>query len=60
MLEVCVRMLEPLEDTPIGILTISIGVETVQGTAGIVCTELQMLLSIAICIDSQMAMTIWK
>ena len=47
MLEVCVRMLEPLEDTPIGILTISIGVETVQGTAGIVCTELQMLLSIA-------------
>ena len=60
MLEVCVRMLEPLEDTPIGILTISIGVETVQGTAGIVCTELQMLLSIASCIDSQMAMTIWK
>ncbi|XP_064388167.1 uncharacterized protein LOC135336335 [Halichondria panicea] len=33
MQEVCVVMFEPPENTPLGTLTISIGVETVQGTA---------------------------
>ena len=33
------RMFEPPENTPLGILTISIGVETVQGTAGIVSRD---------------------
>ncbi len=38
-MEVCVRMFEPPEDTALRIFTISIGVETVQGTAGIVCRD---------------------
>ncbi len=37
-LRVCVRMYEPSEDTPLGPLTtLDYGVETVQGSAGIVC-----------------------
>ncbi len=39
-LEVCVRMFEPPEDTSLGPLTVSIGVETVQGSAGIVYVEM--------------------
>ena len=39
MLEVCVIMFEPLEETPIGSVSITIGVETVQGSAGIVCRD---------------------
>ena len=49
--EVCVRMFEPAEDTPLGTLTVSIGVETVQGTAGIVCTDAAILYcTIAFCL----------
>ena len=49
-LEVCVRMFEPSDDTPVGTL-FRIGVETVQGTAGIVCAEMHTtLLSIAFCL----------
>ncbi len=39
MLEVCVTMFEPPDDTSLETVTISIGVETVQGTAGIVCRD---------------------
>ncbi len=44
MLEVCVRMFEPSEETPIGSVQISIGVETVQGSAGIVCRDYTLIL----------------
>ncbi len=37
MQEVCVRMFEPAEETPLGTLFVALGVETVQGSAGIVC-----------------------
>ncbi len=51
MLEVCARMFEPSEDTPLGSVFISIGAETVQGSAGIVCRDLHtLLLSIVICL----------
>ena len=50
MQEVCVVMFEPPENTPLGTLTISIGVETVQGTAGIVCEMHTTLLCIAFCL----------
>ncbi len=50
MLEVCVRMFEPPENTPLGTLTVSIGVETVRGTAGIVCRDAVTTLSIAFCL----------
>ncbi len=54
MLEVCTRMFEPSEETPIGSVQISIGAETVQGSAGIVCRDYTYttptLLSIAICL----------
>ncbi len=39
LLEVCVRMFEPAEESSLGSITISIGVETVRGTAGIVCSD---------------------
>ncbi len=57
MLEVCARMFEPSEDTPLGSVSISIGAETVQGSAGIVCIG---ILHTVYCIlfDSQMEMTI--
>ncbi len=48
MQEVCVRMFEPPENTPLGTVTISIGVETVQGT---VCKMHTTLLSIAFCLN---------
>ncbi len=35
----CVRMFEPAEESSIGSITISIGVETVHNTAGIVCSD---------------------
>ncbi len=51
MFQVCVVMFEPPEDTPLGTLTVSIGVETVQGTAGIVCRDaVQHCMSIAFCL----------
>ena len=61
MLEVCVRMFEPPENTPLGTLTVSIGVETVQGTAGIVCRD-RCCYNTAYCIlfGSQMEVTIRK
>ncbi len=58
--EVCVRMFEPPEDTPLGIFTISIGVETVQGTAGIVCRDAYYITVYCMVFDSQMEMTIRK
>ena len=42
----CVRMFEPPEESLIGRLTVDLGVETVQGTAGIVCRDAATLLSI--------------
>ncbi len=39
MLEVCARMFEPSEDISLGSVSISIGAETVQGSAGIVCRD---------------------
>ena len=35
----CVRMFEPRDDTSLGSLTVSIGVETVEGSAGILCRD---------------------
>ncbi len=43
-------MFEPPEDTPLGPLTISIGVETVRGTAGIVYRDAVTTLSISFCL----------
>ena len=45
----CVRMFEPPEESSIGRLTVDLGVETVQGTAGIVML-LQHCMSIVICL----------
>ena len=50
MLEVCVRMFEPPEDTPLGTVTVDLGVETVRGSAGIVCRDAVTTLSIAFCL----------
>ncbi len=60
MLEVCVRMFEPPENTPLGTLTVSIGVETVQGTAGIVYRDAYYITVYCILFDVQMEMTIRK
>ena len=46
-LEVCVRLFEPPEESSIGRLTVNLGVETVQGTAGIMCRDAVTTLSIA-------------
>ncbi len=46
----CVRMFEPPEESSIGRLTVDLGVETVQGTAGIVCRDAVTTLSIVICL----------
>ena len=43
----CVRLFEPPEEDSIGGLTIDIGVETVRGTAGIVCRDAVTTLFIA-------------
>ncbi len=59
MLEVCARMFEPSEDTPLGSWSISIGAETVQGSAGIVCTVEIGIFHYCL-FDSQMEMTIRK
>ena len=54
-LEVCVRLFEPPEESSIGRLTIGIGVETVRGSAGIVCRDAITTLSIAFCLNHR-----WK
>ena len=46
----CVRLFEPPEEDSIVELTIDIGVETVQGSAGIVCRDAVTTLSIAFCL----------
>ncbi len=46
----CVRMFEPPEESSIGRLTVYFGVETVRGTAGIVCRDAVTTLSIAFCL----------
>ncbi len=46
----CVRMFEPPEESSIGRLTVDLGVETVRGTAGIVCRDAVTTLSIAFCL----------
>ncbi len=59
MLEVCARMFEPSEDTPIGSIQISLGVETVQGSAGIVGRNYTYFITVHCHLfDSQMEMTI--
>ncbi len=61
LLEVCVRMFEPAEESSLGSITISIGVETVRGTAGIVCSDAVTTLHVyCILFDSQMEVTIRK
>ncbi len=56
----CVRLFEPPEESSIGELMVGLGVETVQGTAGIVCRDAVTTLFIACLFDSQMEMTIQK
>ena len=46
----CVRLFEPPEDRSIGRLMVDLGVETVRGTAGIVCRDAVTTLSIAFCL----------
>ncbi len=50
MLEVCVRLFEPLEETPLGTVSFDIGVETVQGSAGIVCRDAYYIAVITFCL----------
>ncbi len=49
-LKVCVRMFVPPEESSIGELTVGLGVETVRGTAGIVCRDAVTTLFIVICL----------
>ncbi len=58
MLEVCTRMFEPSEETRIGSVQISIGAETVQGSAGIVFRDAYFITVHCHLFDSQMEMTI--
>ncbi len=57
-LEVCVRMLEPSDDTPLGSVIINYGVEIVPGSAGIVCRDAYYITVYCILFDSQERMTI--
>ena len=56
----CVRMFEPSENTLLGTFTISIGVETVQGTAGIVYSDAYYITIYCILFGPQMEMTTQK
>ena len=46
----CVRIFEPLQNISLGRLTVDLGVETVRGSAGIVCRDAVTTLSIVFCL----------
>ncbi len=46
----CVRMFEPPEESSLGRLMVDLGVDTVRGSAGIVCRDAVTTLSIAFCL----------